>query len=96
MNPVVAIEGAWSKRVATTGLWLYELPSLSFKVDDANAGYHVSSEPVVPLGRRFVESPAVEVVRAGAELRVVADLRALAAAVSRSSLSFSCIRLRNL
>jgi hypothetical protein len=57
---------------------------------------HVSSEPVVPLGRRFVESPAVEVVRAGAELRVVADLRALAAAVSRSSLSFSCIRLRNL
>lgn len=95
-KPVVAIGADWLARVKETHVWVYELPSADFHSEDVNAGYYVSLRRVVPLSKRLLERPAAEVVRAGAELRVVADLARLAHAVTNSSLAFSCIRLRNL
>jgi hypothetical protein len=94
-GPVVAIEVAWLERASSSRLWVYELPAGSFECEDKNAGYFVSRVAVSPTARRAIEAPLVELVKGGAELRVVASLRVLAADVARSTLSFSCIRMRN-
>jgi hypothetical protein len=95
LDPVVAIEARWFQRASTTPLWLYELPPEGFECVDPNAGYHVTTVAVIPRSRRTVENPLSELVSMGAELRVVPSLGSLAAAVARSTLSFSCIRMRN-
>lgn len=92
---VVAIESCWLERAARSVLWAYEFPPQGFVCADATAGYFVSSVAVVPISRRRVENPLSELVASGVELRVVPDLRALAARVASSSLAFSCIRMRN-
>jgi hypothetical protein len=94
-GPVVAIEVTWLERASSSRLWVYQLPVDSFECEDKNAGYFVSRHAVSPIARRTLEGPLVEMVNAGAELRVVASLRGLAADVARSTLSFSCIRMRN-
>lgn len=93
--PVVVIEEAWLERAGTTVLWIYEFSSQHFACVDRNAGYFASCEPVAPLACRRVEAPLAELVAVGAEWRTVRDLRALATEVTRSSLAFSCIRMRN-
>lgn len=95
-GPVVAIQSDWLERAAQTALHVYEFPHDSFTCEDVNAGYFVSSEPVVHLCVNCVSEPLHAIEAAGATLRVVQDLKELAAEVSRSTLSFSCIRMRNL
>ena len=94
-GPIVAIEAAWLERASSSRLWVYQLPAESFECEDRNAGYFVSRVAVNPVARRTVDAPLVALVKAGAELRVLASLRGLAAEVARSTLSFSCIRMRN-
>lgn len=91
---IVYIEAPWFER-AQQALWLYETPSATFRCADANAGYFVSSEPVVPLSCLHVASPLAELVARGAELRIVPRLRPVAQSVAASSVSFSIIRLRH-
>ena len=62
---------------------------------DAVAGYFVSRVPVVPVGVEVFEDPLFELLRRGAELRVLHSLWALRDAVLASSLQFSFIRMRN-
>ena len=92
---VVAIEETWRERAEGTPLWIYQFSPGSFECADRNAGYFVSSSPVTPRARRRIDTPLKELADTGAELRVVRDLSALAAEITRSSLAFSCIRMRN-
>lgn len=94
-GPVVTIEVAWLQRASSSQLWVYELPADSFTCEDKNAGYFVSRSTVTPAAHRRVDLPFLEMVIAGAELRVVGNLRGLAAEVANSTVSFSCIRMRN-
>jgi hypothetical protein len=93
--PVVVIEAGWLERAEAAVLRLYELPPSGFQLQDANAGYFVSTVAVKPLVCRRIERPVRELATLGAELRVVTDLSAMAAMVARSSISFSCIRMRH-
>jgi hypothetical protein len=92
---VVAIEAGWLQRAIDAVLWLYELPPHSFVCADQTAGYFVSPVAVVPTSIRRVASPLLSLASFGAELRVMPDLRPLAAEIAKSSLAFSCIRMRN-
>jgi hypothetical protein len=94
-HPVVAIEAGWLQRAIDAALWVYELPSHSFACIDQTAGYFVSRVSVVAISRRLVANPVLALASAGAELRVLPSLHALAAEVTGSSLAFSCIRMRN-
>jgi len=67
----------------------------SHLVNSLTRGTFVSSEAVVAVHERRVDSPLEELIRRGAELRVVPRLRPVAEAVATSSLAFSIIRLRN-
>jgi len=91
---VVFIEAPWFA-LTDQAMWIYELPDATFECADANAGYFVSSKPVVPISTRRLQSPLTELLSRKAELRVVPRLRPVAEAVAASSLSFSVIRLRN-
>jgi hypothetical protein len=95
LHPVVAIEAGWVQRAIDTALWVYEFPSHSFACIDQSAGYFVSRVSVTAISRRLVASPLMALASAGAELRVLPSLHALAAEVAGSSLAFSCIRMRN-
>ena len=92
---VVAIESRWFEHATTWTLWLYEFSPEPFVCADAAAGYFVSSAAIVPVSSRRVERPLSELVASGAELRILPELRVLASAVVSSTLTFSCIRMRN-
>jgi hypothetical protein len=92
---VVAIAASWFDRAVRSQLWVYEFSPQSFTCADTTAGYFVSRVAVTPTSRRLCESPLIELVGSGVELRVVPNLPALASAVASSSLAFSCIRMRN-
>jgi hypothetical protein len=68
----------------------------TFTCADQNAGYFVSRIPVEIIGHRQISQPLTELLDSGTELRVVQDLRSLANEITRSTLAFSCIRMRNL
>lgn len=95
LHPVVAIEAGWLQRATDSALWIYELPSNSFACVDHTAGYFVSRVCVTAISRRLVAKPLLALANAGAELRVLPSLHALAAEVAASTLAFSCIRMRN-
>ena len=92
---VVAIESAWMDRARSCCLYGYHMPEEAFECLDAGAGYFVSRVPVVPVGVEVFEDPIRELLRRGAELRVLHSLWALRDAVLASSLQFSFIRMRN-
>lgn len=94
-SAVVVIEAAWLPRATAEPLWVYSFAASGFVSEDVNAGYFVSESPVIPSGIREIPNPVAELVRCGAELRVVSRLHQLAEAVVQSSVSFSCIRMRN-
>ena len=94
-HPVVAIEAGWLQRATDSALWVYELPSDSFACIDETAGYYVSRKSVVAMSRRTIANPLSALAGAGAQLRVLPSLHALAAKVTGSSLAYSCIRMRN-
>ena len=92
---VVAIERAWFRRVVACALWLYEFADTDFEVVDPGAGYFVSRRSQVPIAKHKVEYPVDAILERHAEFRVVSSLWPLRDAVVRSSLQFSCIRMRN-
>jgi hypothetical protein len=92
---VAAIEWAWFTRLVNGRLFLYELRSDSFVVQDAVAGYYISTEPVEPVSVRPVTDLPGELLRRQVELRVMPSLWELSDAVAASTLAFSIIRIRN-
>lgn len=92
---VVAIESQWIERAMHTAIWLYTFEAHTFEALDPGAGYFVSSEPVTPIEKRLIPSPLQALVSQRVELRIMEDLWPLRDAVIRSSLQFSCIRMRN-
>lgn len=92
---VLLIESPWAQAAASTPLWLYAFAPDPFELTDANAGYFVARQTVVPQAVRPIASPIDELNARGVQLRVVPQLRLIAEQVARTSLSYSIIRLRN-
>ncbi len=92
---IVNIEGSWLGRIKQTDLYLYELPTETFSLLDEGAGYYVSYEIVKPISVLIVHDLLAEVVKSDVELRVLSSLKQLAFEVSKSTLQFSIIRMRN-
>ena len=91
---IVAIRADWLERAIQCVLFLYELPSSSFALLDASAGYWVSRAPVEPNNVIELRQPLLEIVRRGVELRIVPDLSDLREAVLQSTVDFSIIRMK--
>jgi len=92
---VINVEAGWYQKIKNTMLYCYELPVGSFTMLDECAGYYISYEPIVPLSVRTVTDVMEELLDKNVELRFTPSLIDLADAVSKSTLQFSNIRMRN-
>jgi hypothetical protein len=92
---VHAIQEDWLDRVRRARVVAYRLPERSFARHDVG-GYWVSRETVRPLERVELGDLVARHDRAGIELRVLPDLRALVDEVVASTLEYSGVRLQNL
>jgi hypothetical protein len=92
---VVAIETAWFERAVTTTLYNYSFDAATFELSDKAAGYYVSPVAVQSNAMTVIKRPLEEMLERNVELRVMHSLEKLEAAVIRSTLEFSCIRMRN-
>ena len=92
---MIAVEEAWRDRIAARRLFLYELPPHAFRLHDINAGYWVAPIRVSKLREFEIDDLPGELERRGAELIHLLSLWPLFDAVTRSSVSYSAIRMRN-
>ncbi len=92
---VVAVESGWYPVIRQTTLYCYEFPGETFEPLDEGAGYYVSYQRVAPLSVRQIDDCLKEVRDRNVELRVMPSLLELADRVSKSTLEFSLIRMRN-
>jgi uncharacterized protein DUF6886 len=90
----VVVEKGWLDRIRRAMLFVYELPDTWFTLHDASGGYWVSREAVVPLSVIAVSNLQCEIVRCGAEFRVMDALRPFQDQVVASTLDYSIIRMR--
>lgn len=94
-NHVVVIEYGWLERAYQTPIWAYHFEASQFALADKSAGYYISKQAVAPSGKIEIKNPILELARRDIELRLAASLWPLREAVVKSSLQFSCIRMRN-
>jgi hypothetical protein len=93
---VVVIELGWLDRVRRTPLHIYAFERTPvWRGVDNGAGYFIATEPVTPVDRMTIESPASTLLALGSELRTRVNLWSLIDQVASSSLEFSIIRKRN-
>ena len=92
---IAAVESKWRAAIKDAVLYCYEFPAHNFSLLDANAGYYISYETVLPVSVRTFTDVEKELVMRNIELRFVSSLIDLAEKVQRSSLSFSLIRMKN-
>jgi hypothetical protein len=92
---VIVVESVWYRRIMETRLYCYEFSPSNFTLIDDCAGYFVSHESVVPISVYPVNDIIEELLGRNVELRFTPSLLSLADAVSKSTLNFSLIRMRN-
>jgi hypothetical protein len=92
---VIAVEGGWIGRIRETTLYRYLLPGTGFTLQDANAGYYVTTRPVEPLGIEPMDDLIGAILAEDIELRVTPSLWPIRDAVADSTLEFSLIRMAN-
>jgi len=92
---VVIVESGWYERIKSTTLYCYELPGNDFTLLDECAAYHVSYQPAIPVEIRAITDAMAELLNRNVELRFTPSLIAIADEVSKSTLNFSNIRMRN-
>jgi hypothetical protein len=92
---IVTIEDGWLERVNNTILYIYEMPDDYFELLDATAGYYISYRRAEPLNVSVIKDIPAELKKLNVELRTLLSLKILAEQVSKSSLKYSIIRMRN-
>lgn len=92
---VVVVEHKWIPAIKNTMLYCYEFPVGTFVLLDESAGYHISYESVVPLSVHPIHNVFEEFHIRNVEVRMMENLWNLAQDVSKSTLEYSLIRMRN-
>ena len=92
---VIAIESLWYEQAIKTTLFIYEMPSSTFTLFDAIAGYYISYSEVIPQQQQTIGQPIKELLSQNIELRLLPSLWQIHDAVANSTLDFSIIRIKN-
>jgi len=92
---VIVVENNWYQLIQNTTLYCYEFSAENFLLIDEGAGYYVSYEAVIPVTVTPILNPISELLKGNVELRFTPKLRLLADQITKSSLQYSLIRMRN-
>ena len=92
---IINVESGWYEKVKNTTLYCYEFPIALFTMLDECAGYYISYQAIVPSSVTPVADILAELLSRNIEIRFTPSLIQLADAVSKSTLKFSNIRMRN-
>ena len=93
---VIAIEAKWLPIIQKSTLFCYEFEGKTFSMIDECADYYVSYQEVKPIAVKRIDDILDELFRrTNLELRILSNLWTIADKVSKSSLNFSLIRMRN-
>ncbi len=92
---ILNVEESSLQSLSNTKLYLYELPPGDFTILDKGAGYYISYSSVKPTNVIVIENIPEELGKYSVEVRTHVSLTELAENISKSSLQFSIIRLRN-
>lgn len=92
---IVNVEYSWKERIGKAKLYKYEFSSENFALLDKIAGYYVSSQSEIPIAVTEITNISVEFFLKNVELRFLPSLQNLSEEVSKSSLNFSIIRMKN-
>lgn len=92
---IIIVESGWYKQICDTVLTCYEFAPDNFTLLDACAGYHISYEPEKPVAEQRVANIIEELLKRDVELKFTPSLIDVAAGLSKSTLNFSLIRMRN-
>jgi len=92
---IIIVESGWYHRIAKTTLYCYEFSADNFTLLDECARYYISYKPEAPIKVTTVPDIMAELLNLNIELRFTPSLINLAESVTKSSLSFSIVRMRN-
>lgn len=90
---VVIIEADWLERLKSTELYLYEFDPKDFVIQDAVAGYYVSTVTVRPIQKFCVHDLPAEIHKRGVELRTAENLYPIAEKIKSSTFDWSLCRM---
>lgn len=90
---VVIIETDWLERLKSTKLYLYEFDPNDFVMQDAVAGYYVSTVTVRPIQKLCVHDLPAEIRKRGVDLRTVDKLHPVAEKIKASTFDWSLCRM---
>ncbi len=95
----IYVENAWRERIASCRLFAYEFSAVSFASTDTNAGYFQSEIAVAPIAMQSIDDCEAALRARSVYLRYVESqqqaLQTLQMRIARTTLEFSCIRMRN-
>ncbi|GAA3985831.1 DUF6886 family protein [Mucilaginibacter dorajii] len=92
---IIVVESRWYKQIANTTLYCYEFDPANFTLLDECAGYYVSYKPVEPISETTITALIPELLKRKLELRFMPSIIEFSKTVSKSTLNFSLIRMRN-
>ena len=94
-DKIIVVESGWLEQIRETKLYKYTFEEASFELFDANAGYYVSPEEVIPVCVEPIDDLLGKLVDENIELRFTPSLLPIRNRVASSSLGFSIIRFNN-
>ncbi|MBR6524951.1 MAG: hypothetical protein IKT57_03165 [Clostridia bacterium] len=89
----IVLENAWRSAMESTVLYVYEFDPEGFVLQDANAGYYVSTKTETPVACCIIPNPLTELLAKGADVHFEDLLWSAADAVRQSTLQWSLCRM---
>ena len=84
---VVTIENRWLPRILQSKLYRYELPSSTFNLFDATAGYYISEQTVVPHRKSIIANGLQQLAAMNIDIRLTPNLHPLRELLLQSSIT---------
>jgi hypothetical protein len=92
-TPLILLDEEWAARVERSRLIVYEFRPDDFRLLDECAGYWVAETMQYPVGCEAVDDALQRIRMGGVRVEFRPELRSFAAAVVKSSLRYSIIRM---
>ena len=92
---VIVVESKWFHIIKNTTLYIYELHTENFVLQDSVAGYYVATSTQYPKAKYVLTDLFGELLKRNVEIRITDNLWDIADDVKTSTLNWSLCRMAN-